>query len=104
MTTEQVLDALRRVVDPEAGLNIVDLGLVYGVDVQPQGLTVRMTMTSAACPMTEMIVDDAHRALDDLLPPNATATIDLVWEPPWTPARLSPAARAAFGWSGDDDA
>ena len=60
---DAVREALRSVIDPEAGMNIVELGLVYGVDVSDAGVHVQMTMTSAACPMAEMIVDDAHAAL-----------------------------------------
>lgn len=90
--------ALRRVVDPEAGLNVVDLGLVYGVEAGPSGVAVRMTMTSAACPMAGMIVDDAFDELEAALPPGTPVDVDLVWEPPWTPERLSADARLQFGW------
>jgi metal-sulfur cluster biosynthetic enzyme len=90
--------ALARVVDPEIGLDIVALGLVYGVDVVDGRVHVRMTMTSAACPMGDMIVDDAQAALARALPPGVGADIDLVWDPPWSPARMSAAARERLGW------
>ena len=93
-----VRDALSRVVDPEAGVNIVDLGLVYGVEVTPRSVQVRMTMTSAACPMTELIVDDMHEQLAAVLPPDVAIDVELVWDPPWTPDRMSQAARSIFGW------
>ena len=93
-----VRDALSRVVDPEAGVNIVDLGLVYGVEVTPRRVQVRMTMTSAACPMTELIVDDMHEQLAAVLPPDVAIDVELVWDPPWTPDRMSQAARSIFGW------
>jgi metal-sulfur cluster biosynthetic enzyme len=93
-----VCEALRRVVDPEAGVNIVDLGLVYGIDVSPRSVQVRMTMTSAACPMTELIVDDMHEQLAAVLPPDVAIDVELVWDPPWTPDRMSQAARSIFGW------
>lgn len=91
--------ALAEVVDPETGTGIVDLGLVHAVEEVPGGsLRVRLTMTSAACPMAEMIVDDAHDALAGALPAGTAVEVQLVWEPPWTPARMSPSARAALGW------
>lgn len=94
----QVRDALRAVMDPEAGMNIVDLGLVYGVESDASGVRVRLTMTSAACPMAEMIVDDARDALEHALPPRTPVEIELVWDPPWTPERMSGFAREHFGW------
>ena len=96
---DDVRDALSRVMDPEAGMNIVDLGLVYGIDVSPQGVQVRLTMTSAACPMAEMIVDDVHAALQTVVPSGVPVEVDLVWDPPWTPERMSDFAREHFGWN-----
>jgi metal-sulfur cluster biosynthetic enzyme len=84
--------------DPEAGMNIVDLGLVYGIDASAQGVRVLLTMTSAACPMTELIVDDAHEQLAAMLPVDMPVEVELVWDPPWTPERMSAVARAMFGW------
>ena len=95
----RTLTALRSVLDPEVGLNIVDLGLVVGLDWrEPEGLLVRMTMTSAACPMSETIMENALAVLDAALPDLPPAEIALVWEPAWSPERMSPAARAQFGW------
>ena len=93
-----VYDALREVDDPEAGMNIVELGLVYGVLAAPGALAVDLTMTTAACPMTEMIVDEARAALARVVPAGTAVEVRLVWDPPWTPERMSPAARAHFGW------
>lgn len=95
---DDVRDALSRVIDPEAGMNIVDLGLVYGFQVSADGVQVQMTMTSAACPMAEMIVDDVHAQLAAVLPEHTPVTVDLVWDPPWTPERMSEVARTMFGW------
>lgn len=95
---DDVRDALSRVMDPEAGMNIVDLGLVYGIDIAPSGVKVSLTMTSAACPMAEMIVDDAHGQLVAALPPGTPIDVELVWDPPWTPQRMSEVARSMFGW------
>jgi metal-sulfur cluster biosynthetic enzyme len=97
---DQVRDALRQVLDPEAGMNIVDLGLVYGVQVSDDaGVSVQITMTSAACPMAEMIVDDAQAAIESALPQGTPVQVELVWDPPWTPDRMSGFAREHFGWA-----
>lgn len=93
-----VRELLSAVIDPEVGMNIVELGLVYGIDVSQERVHVLLTMTSAACPMTEMIVDDAYERLAAALPPETEIDIELVWEPPWTPERMSEAARTVFGW------
>ena len=94
---DRVTDALRSVIDPEVGLNVVELGLVYGIDVNAGAVTVRLTMTTAACPLGEVIARDAEdrvRAVDDV----RDAKVDLVWEPPWTPDRMSPSAKESLGW------
>lgn len=93
-----VEQALRRVVDPEVALTIVDVGLVYGVTVTPEGLRVTMTMTSAACPVTDLILDEVGAELDHVAPPGVPVDVCLVWEPPWTPERMSPRAKAFMGW------
>lgn len=96
-TKEQVIQALRDVVDPELGINIVDLGLVYGVDVDADGLRVRLTMTTPTCPLGESILDDAKARLHELSSPG-NVRIDLVWDPPWDPSRLSAQAKRELGW------
>lgn len=93
-----IVQALEQVVDPEVALNIVDVGLVYGVTVADGRMDVRMTMTSAACPVTDVIVDDVENALDDAMPPDLKIHVEVVWEPPWTPERMSGRARAFMGW------
>ena len=86
----QAREALREIVDPELGVNLVDLGLIEALQERPEGLYVRMTLTSAACPVEE--------ALEALLPPPQQLELELVFAPPWTPARLSAAAREQLGW------
>jgi metal-sulfur cluster biosynthetic enzyme len=93
-----VVQALESVVDPEVAMNIVDVGLVYGVKVADGRLDVDLTMTSAACPVTDIIVGDVEDALDKALPPDLKIHVELVWEPPWTPQRLSTEARSFMGW------
>ena len=74
---------MRDVVDPELGINVVDLGLVYGVDVDAERIaTIDMTLTSAACPLTDVIEDQAREALDGVV---ADFRINWVWMPPWGP-------------------
>ena len=94
-----ILDALREVEDPEAGVNIVDLGLVYGVDVRADAIAIDLTMTTAACPMTDMIAGQVHDAVAAMAPAGTTVDVRLVWDPPWTPDRMSGIAREHFGWT-----
>jgi metal-sulfur cluster biosynthetic enzyme len=85
--SEDVLEALRDVVDPELGVNVVDLGLVYGVTVSDDRVaTIDMTLTSAACPLTDVIEDQAGSALDGLV---ADFRINWVWLPPWGPDKIT---------------
>jgi metal-sulfur cluster biosynthetic enzyme len=93
-----VLDALREVDDPEAGMNIVDLGLVYRVEVADSTVHVDITMTTAACPMSDMILDQAREALAAIVPAGTGVDVQLVWDPPWTPDRMTGLAREHFGW------
>ena len=96
---DAVREALRAVDDPEAGMNIVDLGLVYGVDVTEEGVHVAMTMTTAASPMTHMIVAQAREVLERIVPVGATVDVELVWDPPWTPDKMTGIAKEHFGWT-----
>ena len=95
---EPILAALRRVVDPEVAMSVVDVGLVYGVTVTPARLHVLLTMTSAACPVIDVIVDDVGAELDKVVPATMAVDIELVWEPPWTPDQMSGRAKAFMGW------
>lgn len=94
--------ALKKVIDPEVGVNIVDLGLVYGIDVAPDGVTVRITMTSPACPMGDLVMDEARAALEAVVPDTYDLDLQLVWEPPWSPAMMSPGAKGSLGWDDTD--
>jgi metal-sulfur cluster biosynthetic enzyme len=95
---EPIAEALRRVIDPEIALSIVDVGLIYGVSIAGQRLHLRMTMTSAACPVADVILDDIDAELDRVLPEGMQVEVEMVWDPPWTPERLSPEARVFMGW------
>jgi len=96
---ERLARALHRVIDPEMALDVVELGLVYSVQAGPEGAHVRVTMTSAACPVSEFIIDEIAHELRAELGESAPVDVDLVWDPPWTPERMSESARAAMGWS-----
>jgi metal-sulfur cluster biosynthetic enzyme len=96
---DAVREALRSVEDPEAGMNIVDLGLVYVIEVRPDAVHIDLTMTTAACPMAEMIVDQAHDAVAAIVPEGTAVEVDLVWDPQWTPDKMSSIAREHFGWT-----
>ena len=90
-SVDDVLEAMRDVVDPELGINVVDLGLVYGVTVDDDNAAViDMTLTSAACPLTDVIEDQAASALDGL---TAGVTINWVWMPPWGPDKITDEGR-----------
>lgn len=93
-----VMHALATVVDPEMGLGVVDVGLVYGVRVEPSRVHVRLTMTSAACPVAEVVVDEVESAIAAALPDARPVEVELCWDPPWTPERMSERARRAMGW------
>ncbi|MDR0344599.1 MAG: metal-sulfur cluster assembly factor [Nocardiopsaceae bacterium] len=85
--TEDVLEALRDVVDPELGINVVDLGLVYGVTIGDDGAAaIDMTLTSAACPLTDVIEEQAATALEGIVQGFA---INWVWMPPWGPEKIT---------------
>jgi metal-sulfur cluster biosynthetic enzyme len=94
-------DALRRVVDPEVAMTIVDVGLVVGVAVHERRVHVRVTMTSAACPVTDLIISEIQHELSRVTPADTQLDVELVWEPPWSTDRMSARAKAFMGWSRD---
>lgn len=95
-TQETVLEALKDCYDPEIPVNIVDLGLVYGVEVEGNRVTVKMTLTAPGCPLHSFIAEDvkshvlAVEGVED-------AQVELIWEPRWSPHRMSEAGRKALG-------
>lgn len=98
ITEDAVRAILAAVLDPEVGENIVDLGLIYGVKVIEHLVEVDLTMTSAACPMGEMLLDDIHETLIRNLPASFEIEMHLVWDPPWEPDMMSAAAKQRLGW------
>ena len=94
---DSVRKALRAVKDPELNLNIIDIGLVYDVEVGDAGdVQVRMTLTSPGCPAGAEIIDDVKRVVSDLEGVRGVE-VELVWEPYWTPERMDPRVRAFLG-------
>lgn len=101
LTEQEVMSALKQCYDPEIPVNIVDLGLIYGVTVQPapddkQDVTVEMTLTAQGCPAHVMISDQVKARVEQL-PGVRDAKVNIVWDPPWTPERLSADARKQLG-------
>ncbi|HWA66577.1 MAG TPA: metal-sulfur cluster assembly factor [Mycobacteriales bacterium] len=90
-TVEDVTEAMHDVLDPELGINVVDLGLLYGVTIdENHNAVLDMTLTSAACPLTDVIEDQAAAALDGV---TNGVTINWVWMPPWGPDKITPEGR-----------
>ncbi len=93
----EVREALKQVIDPELGLNIVDLGLVYDVQVEEGKAVVSMTLTSPGCPAGPQILGSAQAAAGTVEGVNE-AEVNLVWKPFWTQDRIDPAVRAVLGF------
>jgi metal-sulfur cluster biosynthetic enzyme len=98
MIEQDVLGSLDGIVDPELGVGIVDLGLIYRAGHGASGIEVVMTTTSPSCPLSELLVAQVRAALQRRFP-DSTVQISLTWNPPWSPARVSDAARQQLGWS-----
>jgi FeS assembly SUF system protein len=94
---EQIVEALRTCFDPEIPVNIYELGLIYGIDVEPTGaVAIRMTLTSPACPAAGSLPPDVQRKARAVAGVTSVK-VDVVWDPPWTPERMSEAARLQLG-------
>ncbi len=98
ITKEQVEEALKEVYDPEIPINVVDLGLIYDIDVQDSTVNIKMTMTAPGCPMHQTIAADVRQAVQGVEGVEK-ANVQVVWEPRWTPARLSDNAKKRLGFS-----
>jgi len=97
MTDGEVREALREVVDPELGVNIVDLGLVQAIELADAEVRVTMTMTTPACPLRDYIQDLVESTLVDRLGTAQRVTVTVVDDPPWSPEMMSEAARRQLG-------
>ncbi len=96
VTKEQVYEVLQTCYDPEIPVNIVDLGLVYDVQVNEGDVAVKMTLTAPGCGMGGFIASQAQQKILDL-PDVKQATVDLVWDPPWDPSMMSEGAKLKLG-------
>ncbi len=97
-TSETIRKALRAVKDPELNLNIIDIGLIYDVQVSDAGeVQVRMTLTSPGCPAGTEIIEDVKRVVADL-EGVTSVEVELVWDPYWTPEKMDPRVRAFLGF------
>jgi metal-sulfur cluster biosynthetic enzyme len=94
---DQVVEALKNVHDPELGMNIVDLGLVYGVDIYPDLVYITYTLTTMACPIGPMIESEMQRFLAEI-PGIDRVEAEMVFRPPWTPEMMSEEGKAAMGF------
>jgi len=97
ITEEQVMDVLKTCQDPEIPISIVDLGLIYGVDIDNENkkINVRMTLTTPACPMYGQIMADVKQKVENAI--DSEVNVEMVWNPPWTPDKMSPEARTKIG-------
>lgn len=97
LTKELVLKALEDVYDPEIGLNVVELGLIYDIQINDGDVYVKMTLTAIGCPLHESIRSGAENAIRQI-PFVKNVKVDIVWNPPWTPDRMSESAKAKLGY------
>ncbi len=94
---EQIRESLRQVTDPELGINIVDLGLVYDIELEEGRARITMTLTSPGCPAGGQILNGAKQAAEEVEGVEA-AEVNLVWKPFWTPDKMDPKVRASLGF------
>ena len=97
-TKDEVVEALRRVEDPELGMDIVELGLLYDVEVEGPKVKVIHSLTSIGCPAGPMIQEDIHAVVAAMSPDVEDVEIELTWDPPWTPDRMSDDAKFILGF------
>ncbi|HTW55223.1 MAG TPA: iron-sulfur cluster assembly protein [Thermoplasmata archaeon] len=91
-------EKLKQIYDPEIPMNIVDLGLIYGFEWKGDDLTLKMTLTAPGCPVAGILAEEIKAALEKV-PAVHSATVDMIWDPPWTPERMSDFAKRQFGYA-----
>ncbi len=98
ISEEMIYAAIKEVIDPELGINIVDLGLIYSVDIDEDGrIEITMTLTTPGCPLHASFAQEIERVLWQTIPDLKGVHVELVWEPAWNPMMISPEGRAALG-------
>lgn len=95
---DEILGWLKTVIDPEAGINIVDMGLIYDVRWVSNKLTLIMTMTSPACPVGDMLVEEVESCLRSHMSSETDIEVEISFNPLWDPSMMSEVARQSFGW------
>lgn len=96
VTKKEVIAALKKVIDPELGINIVDLGLIYNIKIEKRSVKIKMTLTNPACPLRAFLVKEAETAIKNLGVENVD--IELTFEPPWSPEKLSKVGKKLLGF------
>jgi metal-sulfur cluster biosynthetic enzyme len=99
VSEERIYTALRKIIDPELGINVVDLGLIYDLQIQGGDVVIRMTLTTRGCPMHGSLVQAVERAIRGLAGVSGTQ-VEVVWEPRWNPDMISPEGRQALAGTG----
>ena len=94
---DDILAALKTVIDPELGINIVDLGLIYRSARTANGIDIALTMTTPACPLGEMMTEEIKLVLRDRFPELPDLRVEIVWDPPWSPELMSEESRQQLG-------
>ncbi len=93
-----ITEGLKQVYDPEIPMNIVDLGLVYGFEWQDDDVTLKMTLTAVGCPVAGILADEVKTVIEKV-PGVHAAKVEMIWDPPWTPERMSDFAKRQFGYA-----
>jgi metal-sulfur cluster biosynthetic enzyme len=92
-----ITENLKQIYDPEIPMNIVDLGLIYGIEWTDDAAKLRMTLTAVGCPVAGILAEEVKLAVEKV--PNVkSATVEMIWDPPWSPDRMSPFAKRQFGY------
>lgn len=98
VTTDAITSCLENVIDPELGINVVDLGLIYNIHINGNKISVDMTLTTPGCPMAGVLAGSVEQAVRQAFE-GADVEVSLIWDPPWTPDRLSETARQQLGYT-----
>ena len=98
ITVDRVRSCLENVIDPELGINVVDLGLIYNIQIEENKISVDMTLTSQGCPMAGVLAGSVEQAVREAFE-EVDVEVSLVWDPPWTPDLLSAAAKEQLGYN-----
>lgn len=98
ISSDRIIEAMHTVIDPELGVNVLDLGLVYATEVSGRDVRVVMTMTTPACPLHFYLSEAAVEAIRERVPDAGHIAVEIVWEPKWNPGMMSQTARSQLGW------